>query len=170
MAMTPKILLTISGASIELGVDRRAVARAVVGVAPAGRVNGADAWPLRTILQHLDKSPGGVSVGGTGAEAQCVEIERCLGDFQAGRNRLHAESKIEARRKMLRDGLGETVGRLSSALEAGAESCLPHEQMLLKIVRDQIIGEAVRELLGLCGWTLDQSGSLVGLGDVDASA
>src|SRR5689334_6687110 len=56
MAMRPR-LWTISGLAVELGGDRRTVAKALARVPPAGEVGGHDAWRMADALAALE--PGG---------------------------------------------------------------------------------------------------------------
>src|SRR3954449_7350596 len=53
MAMRPR-LWTISGLAVELGRDRRTIAKALARVPPAGRVGGHDAWRMADALQALE--------------------------------------------------------------------------------------------------------------------
>ena len=53
MSMRPK-LFSIGGAAIELGKDRRTIARRLARVQPDGRTaDGGDGWYLSTILAQL---------------------------------------------------------------------------------------------------------------------
>jgi hypothetical protein len=53
MAMRPR-LWAISGLAVELGKDRRTVAKALARVPPAGRLGGHDAWRLTDALKALE--------------------------------------------------------------------------------------------------------------------
>lgn len=48
MSMTCK-LWSLSGLAVEFGMDRRAVARRIDGIAPAGQIKGQPAWHLSDV-------------------------------------------------------------------------------------------------------------------------
>jgi hypothetical protein len=54
MAMTPT-LHTISGLAVELGRDRRTIAKIVQNVPPAGKRGGHDAWLLRDVVDEIER-------------------------------------------------------------------------------------------------------------------
>lgn len=68
MAMRPR-LWTISGLAVELGRDRRTVAKALARVPPAGKVGGHDAWRLADALKALEPKRWGRSAGNVWDEA-----------------------------------------------------------------------------------------------------
>ena len=66
---------------------------------------------------------------------------------------------IEAARKLMReDGLGRRIGALDRALERGLAGLRPAEARLLDIVRNQIVGSAIGEVMDLCAWQLAGAG------------
>lgn len=58
MAMTPQIF-SISGLATEIGCDRRAVAKALSGVKPDGKLKGKPGWRLATALAAMRKNANG---------------------------------------------------------------------------------------------------------------
>jgi hypothetical protein len=57
MPMTPQ-LFSISGAAVELGMDRRTIAAALTDISPDGKIGKHPAWRLRTILTALGMGKG----------------------------------------------------------------------------------------------------------------
>jgi hypothetical protein len=55
---------------------------------------------------------------------------------------------------MREDGLGRRIGALDRALERGLAGFRPAEARLLDIVRNQIVGSAIGEVMELCAWQI----------------
>lgn len=77
MAMTPS-LFSIEALAVELGRDRRTVAKALRGFPCDGELNGRPAWRLQTALRAL-RARDDVAVGG---EPALAEMERLVEDLQ----------------------------------------------------------------------------------------
>jgi hypothetical protein len=113
MSMTPT-LHTIEGIAIELGFDRRTVARNLRDVPPDGTLRGKPAWRMRTAVKVLNRRD---DRSGTGSEAAVDEIEALTEKLQAGFDRASEIADIEERRVLLKE-LGPSVGKLDRLMEA----------------------------------------------------
>lgn len=69
MAMT-KQLWSLSALAVEFGMDRRAVARRIDGIPPAGKLRKADAWHLEDVAALLVELPAADADGLTIEEAK----------------------------------------------------------------------------------------------------
>jgi hypothetical protein len=67
---------------------------------------------------------------------------------------LQAVEDIEERRKLAATDIGRLIGALDKAMEGAAADRKPHDQRLLGIVRDKVIGDAICVLMRACRWEL----------------
>src|SRR5690349_15134212 len=148
-------IYSISALAGILERDRRTVAKLLSDIPPDGHdAQGNPRWKISTAVRALTMRS---LVGGS---AVIDEIEQAGADVQYLLERLRAAGGADAARKLLRAGLGKAVGRLDRALEAEQQSRLPAEQQLLGLVRNQIVGAVVGEVLDLAEWDLSLDGPL----------
>jgi hypothetical protein len=151
MAMTPK-LFTISGAAVELGVDRRTVAAALADVVPDGKVGKIAAWRLRTVLRALGvRLRGSSNMESTSADLD--ELERLNEVLTEGFKRVEAEPDVAKRREMLRE-IGPNVGRIDAVWARSYASFSEAERKFYDRYRDMAISQMVGEVLALGQWQL----------------
>jgi hypothetical protein len=143
---------TINAAADLLERDRRTVARSLRGIPPDHRdAQGRERWRLPTIVGALAASGRGDS----GNDAVIDEIVRAGEAVEDLLQQLRTAGNIEAARKLMRkDDLGRRIGALDRALERGLAGLRPAEARLLDIVRNQIVGSAIGEVMDLCAWQL----------------
>ena len=106
---------------------------------------------LRT--RRFQRWIGSARPGGN-ANAAADAIEAAAAELDDAMAKLRAAGDVETARQLVRDGLGVRVGALDKAMEQGAATCQPHERALLDIVRNQVIGRAIGELLAACRWDI----------------
>ena len=107
-------------------------------------------------LSELRRAASTLIVGqpGGNANAAADAIEAAAAELEDALAKLRAAGDIETARQLVRDGLGGRVGALDKAMEPGAADCQPYERAMLDIVRDQVIGRAIGELLAACRWDI----------------
>jgi hypothetical protein len=134
MPMVPK-LHTIESLAIELGRDRRTVARALRSVAPDGTLKGKPVWRLQTALRVLDRRSGGG--GGGGDAAVIAELEEVAEELVRGLDDAGKIGDLEQRRDLLRK-IGPRVGELDKLLEAQDNGDITRELLHFKAISDAV--------------------------------
>jgi hypothetical protein len=148
MSMRPK-LFSIGGAAIELGKDRRTIARRLARVQPDGRTaDGGDGWYLSTILAQLDQARD----GGDGPALDALEDASAAVDDLL--NALRGESNIKKRRELLKRD-GGVIGAYTTALDRVRAGQSDSTRLVTGPYLDQIIGNAIAEVLALCDLKLE---------------
>jgi hypothetical protein len=143
---------TINSAAEVLERDRRTIGKALRGVPPDHRdAQGREQWRLTTILDALAASSRGDGAKTPAIEAIMAASEAV--DDLLTRLRAAADDNVEAARALLR-AEGGRIGALDRALERGLSGLAPAQVQLLQVVRDQIVGAATGEALGLCNWQM----------------
>src|SRR5438093_9673609 len=151
MAMQPSVF-TREALAVELGRDRRTIAKALRDVRPDGELNGRPAWRLTTALDAMRKRERANRGDGDDVDSLCDEMERVAAQLEASLDCLRREPDVATRRIMVRN-IGGGVGVLDELMERAAADAKPHEQGILQIVRDRVVGDAINEILSLCEWT-----------------
>jgi hypothetical protein len=141
---------TVNSAAELLERDRRKIGRALRGI-PAEHKDeqGRERWRLPVILDAL-------SASGRGDGASTAAIDEILRASEAVDellNQLGAADSVEAARALF-SAEGGRIGALDRALERSLIGLRPAEAGLLDTVRNQVIGAAIGEALGLCNWQL----------------
>ena len=136
--------------------DRRTVAKALRDIQPDGRdARGAPRWKISSAVRALTNH----SAGSDSPHESTDAIEQAARDVDKMLAKLRAAGGVEAARKLLRDdGIGRSIGRLDHALERGLVGLRPAEARLLGIVRNEVIGRAIGEVMDLCAWQLGGAG------------
>jgi hypothetical protein len=150
--MSDSPLCSINGAADMLGRDRRTVERALRGVPPEDLTKGKR-WRLSTIAAALNTAREGPAPQCNDEAAEAVEAASRL--LAAGIERMQAAAETggpAAAREIVVNGVGTLVGELERAMERGAAGLKPHQQDLLEIARDKIIGDVVGQICGVCQW------------------
>jgi hypothetical protein len=148
MPMTPQ-LFSISGAAVELGMDRRTIAAALTDSSPDGKVGKHPAWRLRTILAALGMGKGSGKI----SNADLDEMERVAETFMAGLKRVEAEPDIAKRREMMRE-VGPNFGRLDALWTRVNATMPPNEQAFCEHYQEMVMGRLLGEVLALCNWKI----------------
>jgi hypothetical protein len=81
-------------------------------------------------------------------------IEAASRRLADGLKLVEAVKDIKERRKIAANDVGPLIGLLDKAMEAGVANREPHDQRLLGIVRDKVIGDAIGVLMRACRWEL----------------
>jgi hypothetical protein len=79
-------------------------------------------------------------------------IEVASRQLSDGLKLLQAVEDIRERRKLAATDVGRLVGALDKAMESAAADRKPHDQRLLGIVPDKVIGDAIGVLMRACQW------------------
>ena len=157
MSMHPT-LFSCEALAIELGRDRRAIAKLLRDVPADGEVKGRPAWRLTTALQALRQREE-AGRGTHGVNAACDAIERLEMELERGLACVRLEPDLGRRREMLRD-VAPLVGRLDAALREGAQGFPKHEADLLAVARDQITTAGIAAVLDLGRWEMPSEDEL----------
>jgi hypothetical protein len=150
MAQLPS-LFSINGLAVELGKDRRAIARILRTVEPDGIAKGQPRWRIETVLAAMAYQQRD---GGNPQLQRAVDqIEELACKLDAGFERLRKIKSVDKRRKAAAQ-IGPLVGQLDG-LMAKTNLSLPNgEKDLAEMARAHIIGHALKRLLALCEWTV----------------
>lgn len=154
MAMTAK-LHSLNSLAVELGRDRRTIARALRHVRPDGESGGHRAWFLATAIAALERIEGRRGDTGDGHDENNLgAIEDASQRVQSLLDDLRALPDVAARRRLMRSGAGAVIGKLVDAFDR-VESCRDaNARMITKPFIDKILGETIGEVMHLCEWTL----------------
>ena len=144
MAMVAR-LHTLYGASIETGVDRRAIGKALAGYPPDGDDGkGNDAWLMTTILRALQPEDGGLDLNAERARKTKEEADILAMKSAQARGELLPRDDVEvavvgafARVRARLIGIPAKVAPIVVTLDTPAEA--------QEVIR-QAIYEALREL------------------------
>jgi hypothetical protein len=117
VSMTPS-LFSIESLAVELGRDRRTIAKALRDVPADGESNGRPVWRITTALRAMQRRDGN-DRGSDGIEQLLAEIERLASDLEAGFDQARDEPNLEKRREILRE-IGPCRGALDRSMEAAA--------------------------------------------------
>ena len=82
-------------------------------------------------------------------------IEAASRRLAQGLKLLEAVESVKERRKLVVDDVGQLIGALDKAMEAGAADRQPHERAILDIVRNKVVGDAIRILMQACEWKVE---------------
>lgn len=156
MSMMPK-LYSLHGLAVEVGLDRRAVAKLLRSTPPDGSMKGGARWRLSTLLQAIeDQRPH--RRGGNGHAHSNPELLRITEKIEAITNTLNARlarlSKITSldKRREAAGMVGPMIGQLDR-LTGQANLLLPaDERGIANVARDRIIGVAISNLMAVCEW------------------
>jgi len=155
MSMTAR-LHSVNGLAIEIGRDRRTVAKALVGRVPDGQVNGRPGWLIRTALDALEQHDRPRRVERSGdevplGEEQLRKIETAAKLLESLLGRLSLEPDLELRRAIV-GRHGHVVGDLNMLMEQANSTAAAASRPLLEWVREAVIGEAIAEIITACEW------------------
>jgi hypothetical protein len=159
MAMQPR-LFSIEGLAVELGRDRRTVAKALRGVPAEGETSGRPAWRIATAVAALRRRED--TNGGSNHHALEVatrEAERLADEIEEAFERMRQQPDVIERRRMAVK-YGPLVGALERALQAGLDALSPGpaEREFLGLFQDHMIGNVMGEFLDICQWRLRVDG------------
>ena len=82
-------------------------------------------------------------------------IEAASRHLAEGLKLLQGVKDIKQRRKLAATDVGRLIGQLDKAMEAGAADRQPHERAILDIVRNKVVGDAIRILMQACEWKVE---------------
>jgi uncharacterized protein YbjT (DUF2867 family) len=157
MPMRPK-LYTIESLSVEMNKDRRAVAKALRGVPPDGKVGPRDGWLLSTALKALAKRSG--ATHRSNGNDNLDEAMRVAEEFQSGLERADKEPDLRKRRKIL-IAVGPLFGRLCELLESDDVPFRDqNERWMSDFVRERILADALVTFCVLGAWQLEGAAPL----------
>jgi hypothetical protein len=118
MSMRPK-LWGLSALAIEIGRDRRTIAKALQHTRPDGRTaKGDDAWFMTTAMRALGNGNGRRSFG----DDDFAELEHLADKLQRCYEAVAAEKSVDRRRIMVRDEFAPMIKRVDAALEEVCDS------------------------------------------------
>ena len=156
MAMVPKPL-SISALSVELGRDRRTIAKALARIPPDGTTESGDAgWLVVTALNALDRNGDGRRGNGHGymSDRDLDALEHAARRVDDLLDRLRAEPNRKKRRALLQTD-GGAIGAFAEALEVVRTGHSGAQRMVEEPFCLKVLGDVVGEALGLCDWQLE---------------
>jgi hypothetical protein len=150
-----KRLFSINAAATLLERDRGTVTRAMRDVRPDGHDRqGKARFKMSTIVQALGHSGGGSSRFTAIADNGDAAVD----DVLAMLDQLRSIPDVAERRRLVRGGLGKSIGKLVAAFEAGEPLLRPNERGVMEIVKDVATGQVIAEVMRLCNWQIEEKG------------
>jgi len=157
MSMMPR-LHSLNGLAVEVGRDKRTIAKALAGRTPDGKVGENAAWFIRTAVDALQEHDRIRHARGRQGQVPSSEtllrkIEATAEALQALLDQLSCEADIERRRAIAtRDG--HLVGDLDALMKQANSVAAVESRRLLEFVRESIIGGAMAAMLATCKWEI----------------
>jgi hypothetical protein len=155
-----KPLLTVNALSIEVGLDKRQVAKRPDGIPPDAHLDGRPAWHITTFLRASGADRAlcevGRRSGPDGETSRAVEeLEAAAEAVSDGLERLRGEPDLAIRRDIART-IGGMIGRLDAAFSTSTAKMLEAERLVVQPLIDLAVGYAISQLLTLCEWRLER--------------
>lgn len=150
MAMTAQ-LYSVSALAVELGRDRRTIAKALRHIQPDGLTPADErGWYLATALRALDASSGRRNAEGSVDDRLLETLEEAAERTQNLLDRLRAEADVARRREIVKGGAGAVVGELAHAFQHIAAAQSVDAQMVQAPFVNRMLGHVIAEVLDLC--------------------